>query len=216
MLGYHIAFNRSALQSQLAKAKQARKAAQARYWLEVHDHRIYCTLLIAIVHSKVKHTCAFCSFGEIIFLVSGNSTYFKSLRVDRPLAAISVNHRINLFLILAQYGNVLNAFADKCLIADLRDTHLALSIESNDVINTRTLLNWIILLQAPASKAVFPIHVKCFSGSHNLHPVNDTKLSNFCPAFAAFAIFFNQVFKVGNCIASKITKVFLHLHDLLL
>ena len=182
----------------------------------MHDHRICGTLLIVIVDSKVKHTCAFCSFGEIILLISGDPADFKSLGVDRPLTAISVDHRINFFLILAQYSNVLNAFADKGLIADFRNTHLAFSIERDDVINTRTFLNRIILLQTPSSKAVFPIRVECLSGSHNLHPVNDTELSNFCPAFAAFAIFFNQVFKIGNCIAGKVGEVLLHLHDLIL
>ena len=112
------------------------------------DNRVCGTRLLCVMDRKIDHPGPFGPFTHFVNLIASHATCFESLGIVGTLATLPVDHRIDLGLTLTENRDMDGTLPDKNLIGHLRDPHLGIEGEDNDVIERRTFLKSIFFFQA--------------------------------------------------------------------
>ena len=88
------------------------------------DH-IIATRFLRMMNRKVKHARPLRPLTHKIHFIPSHSSHTKTLCVDRAIPALSIHHRVNFLLVLAENRHVDWPLSDKHLVGDFHHPHLS-------------------------------------------------------------------------------------------
>jgi len=111
-------------------------------------------------------------------------------------------------------NKVMGYFTDKGFICYFNHFHFSTLGKSDNIIEIRTICYKLIFLQAGSDETFSTVHIQFGIGNGYLLGLYGLEQFNFRFTFAAFPIFFKEVFIIGHRKVDEVVEVIFHLFDL--
>ena len=149
---------------------------------------------------------------QLVFFVTSNSRYVKTLDVRKARLPIFVYHIVDgAFVVFFKYRSVYDIFFYILFVSYFCHVHRATFCKYYYIINVATVIHILIFAQARTHKALSPIHIQFSIAHYHFGSFNTVKHSYFGFALTPLAVSLLKIFKMSNSIIYQMSQVVLHL-----